>query len=81
MTGHCNNSNEGVQSPLKTMLQKIGKRYQSYCTTYKTHTMTTCHRGVGHTDEDRDLNSHVEDTGNVDNNESTKTSETTIAFG
>ena len=43
--------------------------------------MTTCHRGVGHVDKDRDLNSHVEDTGNTDDNESTNNSESVIVFG
>ena len=38
------------------MFRKLGDKYQSYCTTYKTHTMTTCHRGTGHTGKDRDLN-------------------------
>ena len=42
--------------------------------------MTTHHRGVGHTGEDRDLNSHVEDTRNVHDNESTDSSETMIDF-
>ena len=31
--------------------------------------MTTHHGGVGHAGEDRDLYSHVEDTGNIDDNE------------
>ena len=43
--------------------------------------MTTCHGGVGHAGKDRDLNSHMEDTRNIDHNESTKSSETTIVFG
>ena len=62
------------------MLGKIGNRYQSYCATYKTHNMTTCHRGAGHAGKDRDLNSHVEHTRNIENTESTNSSETTIAF-
>ena len=28
--------------------------------------MTTCHSGTGHTGEDRDFNSHVDDTGIID---------------
>ena len=60
MTGHCNKTTDQAHSPFKTMLRKIGDRYQSYCTTYKTHAMTTHYRGVGHTGKDTDLNSHVE---------------------
>ena len=62
------------------MLGKIRKRYQSYFTTYKTHAMTTHHGEVGHAGKDRDLNSHVEDVGNIDDNASTDSSETMIAF-
>ena len=61
------------------MFMKIRDRYQSYCTTYKTHTMTTHHEEVGHADKVRDLNSQIEDTGNIDDNESTNSSETMIA--
>ena len=53
--------------------------------------MTTPHRGTGHTGEDRDLNSHIdittkEDTRSLDigpdnNNESTDSSDTMLAFG
>ena len=42
--------------------------------------MTTCHGAVGHAGKDRDLNSHIEDTRNIDDNESTNSSETMIAF-
>ena len=42
--------------------------------------MTTHHRGAGHTGEDRDFNSYVEDARNIDGNESTNSSETMIAF-
>ena len=42
--------------------------------------MTTHHGGMGHAGKDRDLNSHIEDTRNIDDNESTNSSETTIAF-
>ena len=68
------------------MLRKLGDKYQSYCAIYKTHTMTTHHGGTGHTSKNRDLNSHVEDTGGIDigpknENESTNSSDTTLAFG
>ena len=43
--------------------------------------MTTHHRGVGCTGEDRDHDSHVEDARNIDDHKSTNTSETLIAFG
>ena len=59
--------------PFKTVLRKLRDRYQSNCTTYKTHAMTTHHGGVGHAGKDRDLDSHMEDTGNR--------SETMIPFG
>ena len=86
MTGCCNKSNNQAHSPLKTMLRKIGDRYQSYTVTYKTHTMTTHHRETGHTGKDRDLDSHVEDTGGIDigpynDHESTNSLDTTIDFG
>ena len=63
-----------------------GNKYQSNCTTYKTHAMTTHHGGTGHTDEDRDLNSHVEDTRGIDicannDNESTNSLDTMLTFG
>ena len=89
MTGHCNNN--WACSPLKTVFRKLRDRYQSYCTTYKTHAMTTHHRGTGHTGKDGDLNSHADittegDTGGIDigpnnNNESTNSLDTTLAFG
>ena len=86
MTGHHNKSNDKAHSPLKTLLGKIGDRDQSYCTTYKTHTMTTCHRGAGHAVKDRDLDFHIEDTRGIDigphnDNESTNSSDTMTAFG
>ena len=62
MIGHSNISNNWAHSPLKTVLRKLRDKYQSYCATYKTHAMTSHHRGTGHTGKDRDLNSHVEDT-------------------
>ena len=42
--------------------------------------MTTCHGGLGHVGEDRDLNSHIEDAGNIDDTEGTNSSGTMIAF-
>ena len=80
MTGHCNKTTDQAYSPFKTLLGKIRYRYQSYCATYKTHTMTTYHGGVGHAGKDRDLDPHVEDTRNIDDNESTNNSETTNAL-
>ena len=35
------------QSPLKTVLGRIGDTYQAYCNTYKTHAMATHHGGSG----------------------------------
>ena len=66
-----------AHSPLKAVLRKFGDRYQSYCTTYKTRTMTTCHGRTGHTGNDRDLSSPIEDTRGMDigpnnDNESTQ---------
>ena len=48
--------------------------------------MTTCHGGTGCTGKDRELSSHVEGTRGIDigpknDNESTNSSDTTIAFG
>ena len=84
MTGCHNKSNDWACSPLKSVLRKIGDRYQSYCATYKTHAITTCHGGVGHIGKHRDLNSHVEDTRGIDiepynDNKSTNSSDTMIA--
>ena len=64
---------------------KLKDRYQPYCATYKIHAMATHHGGAGHTDEDRDLNSHVEDTRGIDlgsdnDKESANNSDTMIAF-
>ena len=42
-------------SPLKLVLNKIGDSYQTYCNTYKTHTMATNHGGAGQP-SDRDPN-------------------------
>ena len=48
--------------------------------------MTTHHRGAGCISKDRDLDSHIEDTGGIDidsdnDNESTNSLDSTIAFG
>ena len=80
MTGCHNKTTDRAHSPFKSMLGKIGDRYQLYCATYKTHAMTTHHGGVGHAGKDRDLNSHIEDARNIDDNESKNSLETTIAF-
>ena len=81
MAGHYIKSNDQTHSLLKTMLGKIQHRYQLYCVAFKTHAMTTHHRGAGHAGKDRDLNSQVEDTENIDGNESTNSSENVLAFG
>ena len=78
-------SNKWVCSPLKTVLGRTGGRYQYYCTTYKTHTMTTDHGGTGHPGEDRELNSYIEDTKDIDigsnnDNESENSSDSMVAF-
>ena len=85
MRGCHKRSIKQAHSPLKSMLRKFSDKYQSYFAIYKTHDMTTCHRGTGHTGEDRELNSHIDDTGCIDkspsnNNESTNISDTKIAF-
>ena len=86
MTGCHNRSNDAAHSPLTTMLWRLGNKYQSYCTTYKTHMMTTCHRGTECTGKVRDLDSHIEDTGGIDigpnnDNECTNSLDTTLAIG
>ena len=48
--------------------------------------MTTCHGGAGHTHEDRDLDSHVDDARAIDigpnnDNASTNSLDTIIVFG
>ena len=44
-----------LHSPLKSVLNKIGYSYQTYCNTNKTHAMPTHHRGAGQP-SDRDSN-------------------------
>ena len=68
------------------MLRRLRDKYQTYCATYKTHAMTMCHGGTGHTGKDGNLTSHVEDTRGIDigpdnDNESTNSSDTILAFG
>ena len=67
------------------MLGKIRDKYQAYCTTYKTYTMATHHGSTGCPVE-RDTDSHIEDIQGIDiepdnDNESTSSSDTTVAFG
>ena len=63
------------------MLGKIRDKYQAYCTTYKTHTMATHHRGTGHP-LDRGIDLSTEDPEPTDiNNESTHGSDATVALG
>ena len=86
MTSCCSKNNDQADLPIKTVLRKIRDKYKAYCTSYKTHTMTTCHGGAGHTGIDKDLNSHREDAEGIEigpdnDNKSTSISDTTIAFG
>ena len=78
MSVHCSTR---THSPLKNMLRKIGERYQAYCTTYKMHTMATCHSSAG-CHLDRGINIHAEDSEPVDiDNESTHSSNATVTLG
>ena len=64
------------------MLGRIRNRYQTYCTIYKMHAITTNHRGTG-CPIDRDIDLHMEDaeaTGIDNNNESISGSDTTIPW-
>ena len=68
-------------SPLKTVLRKIGDRYQAYCTTYKMHAMATHHGGTG-CPLDRGMDILAEDQEHLDiNNESTHSSDATVTLG
>ena len=85
MSGCHSKNSSGTHSLFKTMLWKIGDRYQVYCTTYRTHAMGTHHRGTGHP-VGRGIDLHIEDmegikTGPDKDNESTSGSHTTIALG
>ena len=78
MSAHCSTR---MHSSFKTELRKIRDRYQAYCTTYKMHTMATCHGGVGHP-LDRGINLNAEDPDPTDiDNESTHSSDAIVALG
>ena len=65
------------------MLRKIRDKYQAYCTTYKTHAMTTHHGGAG-CPLDRDNDLHTEDSETTclyNNNENTSGSDATVTLG
>ena len=82
MPGCHSKNSKRMHATLKTVLGKIGDRYQSHCTVHKTHTMATCHRGAGCL-IDRDINLHVEDaetTGLENDNKSISGSDTTVAL-
>ena len=70
-----------MHSPPKTVFGRIGDKYQAYCTTYKMHAMATHHRGAGcPLDTGTDL--HTEDPESTDiDNESTHSSNATVALG
>ena len=66
---------------IKTILRKIGDRYQACCITYKMHTMATHHGGTG-CPLDRSIHFHAEDQEPADiDNESTHSSDATFALG
>ena len=68
-------------SPLKTVLGKIGDRYQAYCTTYKMHTVAICHGGADHP-LDRGMDILREDPEHTDiNNENTHSLDATVTLG
>ena len=83
MSGHHSKDSEQTCSPFKTVLRKIGDKYQAYCTTCKTHTMATHHGGPGHPlDRDTDLCiKYSETTGLENDNENTSDSDATDALG
>ena len=67
-----------LHSPLKSVLNKIGDSYQTYCNTYKTYAMAICLRGAGQPsdrdpnlpEQDTDIPSdHLEDMDNFENAE------------
>ena len=69
---------QDICSLLKTVLGKIGDRYQAYCSTYTMHAMATCHGGVSHP-LDRGLDIRAKDPEHADiENESTHSSDTTV---
>ena len=70
-----------MHSLFKTVLGKIGDKYQAYCSIYKTHAMATHHGGTG-CPLDRDINLITDKTTGTDNdNESTHGSDATVALG
>ena len=83
MSHHCSKNSKQTHLLLKTILRKLGNRYQTFCTAYKIHAIATCHRCAGHLiDRDTDLHMRdVEATGQDTDNESTNGSDTTIALG
>ena len=83
MSGYCSKHNKQACSLSKTVLGKIGDKYQAYCNIYKTHIMGTNHGGARHPlDRDIDLNRKFSETKGIDNNnESTHGSDATVAFG
>ena len=83
MSGNHNKCNKQMHSPFKTMLGKIGDKFQAYCTMHKTHAMATNHGGAG-CPLDRDIDLHIEDsetTGLDNDNDSTHGSDTTVTLG
>ena len=70
-----------MYSSFKTMLGKIGDKYQAYCTTYKTLIMATHHGGTGQPiDRGIDLNAEDPELTDIEN-ESTHSSDATVALG
>ena len=82
MSGCHSKNNEQMHSSLKTMLEKIRNRYQTYCTTYETHAMAI-HQGGEGCPTDRDVNLHTEDPeaiGMDNDNDSISGSDATVAL-
>ena len=83
MSGHHSKNSKQMHAPLKTMLGKIGNRYQTYCTVYKMHTVATYHGCMGYP-TDKDINLQVEDPeaiGMDNNNESISGLDAIVALG
>ena len=82
MSTHHSKDNEQMHSPLKTILGKIGNRYQTYYTAYKTHTMVTHHRDTGHPVARDDPHIEYPETTGMDNdNDSISGLDATVALG
>ena len=78
MSAHCSTR---MCSSLKTMLRKIGDRYQTYSTSYKMHAMAACHGGT-RCALNRGIDLHTEDPEPADiDNEDTHSSDATVALG